>query len=165
MATPTTLPSTFTAGAVLTAAQMNNLRGAFRILQVVSMTSSSYITGNTATFSSTNMTQAITPSATTSKILVVANMGGIVKGAESAGNGTSLRLARGGTGIHDIGPVNFTNTATLLIVSACLIFLDSPATTAATTYTVEQKNQGVGSTSGVQYNGATSSLTLFEISA
>jgi len=34
MATPTSLPASFTSGQVLTAAQMNNLRGGFRVLQV-----------------------------------------------------------------------------------------------------------------------------------
>jgi hypothetical protein len=33
MATPTNLPATFVAGNVLTAAQQNGLRGAFRVLQ------------------------------------------------------------------------------------------------------------------------------------
>jgi hypothetical protein len=35
MATPTNLPATQTTGNVLTAAYMNDLRGAFRVLQVV----------------------------------------------------------------------------------------------------------------------------------
>ena len=35
MATPTNLPASFVAGAILTAAQQNDLRGAFRVLQVV----------------------------------------------------------------------------------------------------------------------------------
>ena len=165
MATPTTLPSTFTAGAVLTAAQMNSMRGAFRILQVVQMTSSTFTQGDTTTYTATGLTQAITPSATTSKILVVANVNGCVKGAEQANNSVNLRIARGGTGIYDIGPVNNTGTALLLVVSASLIYLDSPSTTSATTYAVQQKNSVAFSTTGVQYNSATSSLTLFEISA
>jgi hypothetical protein len=38
MATPTTLPATFVAGNVLEAEQLNDLRGAFRVLQTVSTT-------------------------------------------------------------------------------------------------------------------------------
>ena len=41
MATPTALPSTFVANTVLPAADLNLLRGAFRVLQVVQ---SSYAT-------------------------------------------------------------------------------------------------------------------------
>lgn len=165
MATPTTLPSSFTAGSVLTAATMNNLRGAFRVLQVSSMTYSTQVLNNTTTYGTTGLTLAITPSATTSKILVVANVNGVVKGAEDASNAVNLRVTRGGTGVYDIGPTNSTNSAILLVLSASLIYLDSPSTTSATTYAIEQKNSRAGSTTGVQYNSATSSLTLFEISA
>ena len=50
MATPTTLPATFVAGNVLTAAQMNDLRGAFRVLQIVSTTKTdTFTTSNTNT--------------------------------------------------------------------------------------------------------------------
>jgi hypothetical protein len=38
MATPTTLPASFVAGSILTAAELNDLRGAFRVLQVVNAT-------------------------------------------------------------------------------------------------------------------------------
>ena len=43
MATPTTLPAAFVSGAILTADQMNNLRGAFRVLQVVTSTATANI--------------------------------------------------------------------------------------------------------------------------
>jgi hypothetical protein len=44
MATPTTLPASFVAGNILTAAQLNNLRGAFRVLQVVQATDATLTT-------------------------------------------------------------------------------------------------------------------------
>ena len=49
MATPTTLPASFTAGQVLTAAQMNDLRGAFRVLQVVQATKANTFSTTSAT--------------------------------------------------------------------------------------------------------------------
>ena len=70
MATPTTLPSSFTAGQVLTAAQMNDLRGAFRVLQVVSSTWTTAAINSTTTYADTGLTATITPSATSSKVLV-----------------------------------------------------------------------------------------------
>ena len=73
MATPTTLPASFTAGQVLTASQMNNLRGAFRVLQVVSTTKTDTYTDSSASGTLTTVTglsATITPSATTSKILI-----------------------------------------------------------------------------------------------
>ena len=73
MATPTSLPAAWSASQVLTASSLNNLRGAFRILQVVSTTktdtySDSSATGTLTTI--TGLTATITPSATTSKILI-----------------------------------------------------------------------------------------------
>jgi hypothetical protein len=44
MAAVTTLPAAFVAGNVLTAAQLNNLRGAFRVLQVVQSITTTAVT-------------------------------------------------------------------------------------------------------------------------
>lgn len=78
MATPTTLPATFVAGNVLTAAQMNNLRGAFRVLQVVSTTlTTSFTSGAGGAYANvTGLSATITPSATSSKILIMATVNG-----------------------------------------------------------------------------------------
>jgi len=74
MAAVTTLPAAFTVGQVLTSTQMNNLRGAFRILQVVSTTLTSTFTSSSTTFTNmTGLTVSITPSFNTSKILVIAS--------------------------------------------------------------------------------------------
>jgi len=75
MATPTSLPATFVAGNVLTAAQMNDLRGAFRILQVVSTTKTDTFTTTSTSFTDvTGMSVTITPTATSSKVLVLVSM-------------------------------------------------------------------------------------------
>jgi len=71
MATPTSLPATFVAGNVLTAAQMNDLRGAFRVLQVVRATDTSDRTTSTATFADANISVTITPTDTSSTLLIV----------------------------------------------------------------------------------------------
>jgi hypothetical protein len=72
MATPTNLPATATAGQVYTAANVNDLRGAFRVLQVVQAVYSAVIASNsTTTMADTNLTATITPQDTNSKILVM----------------------------------------------------------------------------------------------
>ena len=127
------------------------------------MTHSTQVLNNSSTYATTGLTLAITPSSASSKILVVANVNGVVKGAEAANNNVNLRITRGGVSVYDVGPVLSTGTAILMVCSASLIFLDSPSTTSATTYVIEQKNTNNTSSTGVQYNGVTSSLTLFEI--
>lgn len=145
MATPTTLPATFVAGNVLTAAQMNNLRGAFRVLQVVSTTKTDTFTTNSTTpVDVTGLSVTITPSSTSSKILILASV------PWSAGNGNYvsafMRLDGGGTTNYRgnansnaqrcvTGIMELNNAAyNYQTVTAHLNYLDSPATTSATTY-------------------------------
>ena len=166
MATPTNLPATFTAGQVLTSAQTNDLRGAFRILQVVTGTHSTFSTCNTTTYTDLGLTATITPQSTSSKILVVAFVNGCVRGAEAATNALNLRILRGATQIQEVVGWGFTNT-TLLQQGSCTIqVLDSPSTTSATVYKLQGKQQNVTqSTVGAQYQGAMSTIMLYEVSA
>ena len=104
MATPTSLPASFSSGAVLTAAQMNNLRGAFRILQVVqTIKTDIYSSGSVAQGGEadvTGLTATITPSSTSSKILVVADVCGNTLGTALAHAPIiTFRVYRGATNI------------------------------------------------------------------
>jgi len=188
MATPTTLPASFTAGQVLTAAQMNDLRGAFRILQVVqTVKKDTFSTASTSFVDVTGLTVAITPSAATNKILVVAD----VKFAHTAtaNTSTAIRLNGGNSNTYiadaasnrtvsadgmETGVLNWDDS--LGHYSTTLFFLDSPATTSATTYAVQTRAAGGGggsaviNRSGVDTDSANyvrfaSSITVFEVSA
>jgi hypothetical protein len=163
MATPTDLPSSFSVGQVLTAANMNNIRGAFRILQVVSATSTTAWSNATSTYTAiTGVTVDITPQATSSKIFVVVSLGGAYK----ATNNTSLdvELRRGTTTISTLGSnfntaTNATNAGTVVIT-----YLDSPATTASRTYAVRGRSSANLATVGATLGGD-STITVFEVSA
>jgi hypothetical protein len=167
MATPTTLPAAFVSGNVLEASQLNNLRGAFRIMQVVSSAYATQAISSSATFADTGLTATITPSATTSKILVMVTQNGVIKNAGDAGNCVDLRLVRGATTLVNTSQIGKTNTDLLNIIgTASIIYLDSPATTSATTYKTQfANNAGTASGAFVQFNGDTSNITLFEVSA
>lgn len=184
MATPTTLPASFTSGQVLTAAQMNNLRGAFRVLQVVSTTKTNTFSTTSSTFTDvTGLTAAITPSATSSKILIVASL------AYSVGSGTNdSAMARisGGNATAYVGDAasnriraaHFINNsfgpAAFNTPTASLVYLDSPATTSAITYAVQVRigatgtvyvNQSQVDSDNAQYARLASTITVMEISA
>jgi len=96
MATPTNLPAAQTTGNVLTAAYMNDLRGAFRILQVVttSDTTSRTTTGDYPQLSTLNV--SITPQSSSSLILVSATISGNI---DSTGANTN-RIAVFGLSLH-----------------------------------------------------------------
>lgn len=161
MATPTTLPATFVAGDVLTAAQMNNLRGAFRILQVVSATTSTLVTSATTTWVDSDLSVSITPQSATSKIFVVINQVGYL---DTSTTSSGLRLVRGSTVLQtQLDPI-FSGGGTI-IGNMSFMYLDSPATTSATLYKTQiQKRAGAGSFY-VQVNACPANITVFEVSA
>jgi hypothetical protein len=160
MATPTTLPASFVAGAVLTAAQMNDLRGAFRILQVIEGRSTTQVSNATTSYADTGLTATITPQATTNKILVIATTP--VYMADSDCN-VILQVLRGATSIA----VNNQNDSTSPNAqqTSSMIILDTPATTSATTYKVQFKNNTAAKTSYVMNASQFGSIILLEVSA
>jgi hypothetical protein len=146
---------------------MNDLRGAFRVLQVVSANYSTQATNTTTTYADTGLTATITPSATSSKILVLVNQAGLVKAGASAASAMNLRLLRGATQISFFGSgTGYTNsTATNYVGGSSAMFLDSPATTSATTYKTQFANQVASDGVIVQAGAAESNIVLLEISA
>jgi hypothetical protein len=166
MATPTTLPATFTAGQVLTAAQMNDLRGAFRILQVVSATTTTQVISSSTTYADTGLTATITPSDASSKILVAVSHPGNYKSPVNANNAIAMRLVRGSTTIAQMSVyAGYTAIADTLYFSISHVYLDSPATTSATTYKTTFANNSATSDVRVQSDSTQSSIILLEVSA
>jgi hypothetical protein len=180
MATPTTLPATFVAGAVLTAEQQNDLRGAFRIMQVASTTKTDTFSLSSATFTDvTGFSVAITPAFTTSKVLVVVTMN--VSANWNNGN-LQARLMRDSTAIA-IGDAAGSRTQASNVVAGgnnfagqtvVISFLDSPATTSSTTYKVQIRgntanttvvNRDLDDTDSAQNPRTVSTISVFEVSA
>ena len=167
MATPTTLPASFTAGNVLTAAQMNALRGSFRVLQVVYAQYATQVNTSLATYVDTGLSATITPSSTSSKILVMVNQNGAGKTSGNAGQGARLKLFRGAT---DIGvfayEIGYTGSSIDNYGNSCSYnLLDSPATTSATTYKTQFAGTVAAASAVVQALSSVSQIVLLEISA
>ena len=179
MATPTTLPNTFVAGNVLTAAQMNNLRGAFRVLQVVQTVKTDTFSMSSGTFTDvTGLSVNITPSSTSSLVLVLVDLklngrGGLVS--------AQARLMRGSTAIYIGDAAGSRQRATSNAVgdaenaqSSNSVFLDNPATTSATTYKIQVRantannihvNRAETDGDTIERARYASSITVMEISA
>jgi hypothetical protein len=160
MATPTNLPASFSTAQILTAAQQNGLRGAFRILQLFSVSLSTQQTTTSATYGDiTGATVTITPQATTNKILVISTNSLL---ASSASAVAGIQILRDATSIFDslqayMGTDNGGSFTSMV--------LDSPNTTSATIYKVQLKRN---SGSGLLYSnlaGSLSNLVVMEISA
>ena len=166
MAAVTTLPAAFVANTVLTAAQMNSMRGAFRVLQVVQGTTSTAVNNSSNTYADTLLTATITPSSADSKVLCFVSHSGCFKASTNAGNKMNLRLVRGATTIYQLGnELGTTDTAINLLFSTSGVYLDSPATTSATTYKTQFMNANNTASVTVQVVSTPSTIVLMEISA
>lgn len=134
------------------------------VLQVVNANYSTAVTNNTSTLVSTGLTASITPTSATSKILVIASVAGIFKTTNNTA--VTLQLYKNSGNIFQFALTGLANNSTANNGgSISTSFLDSPATTSSTSYTVyfgSQQNN-VGTT--VQLNGDTSTITLLEIAA
>jgi hypothetical protein len=131
------------------------------VLQVVNTTTSTSVT-STGAWNDTTLTASITPTSSSSKILILVNQSGCLKtGANTRGQ---LMLLRGATNLinfeRGFGYNNQTNDHESGACSTC--YLDSPATTSSTTYKTQVNNMGSGSII-VQWDSSVSSMTLMEI--
>jgi hypothetical protein len=141
--------------------------GAGKILQVVQATYSTAESTTSSSYVDTSLTATITPSSGTSKVLVLCNGSSY---ADRTGTSTGIgehAIERGGSQIYQSATTGYADGAgsasRSLYVSFTLSYLDSPATTSATTYTLQHKSST--GTITTFYNNYTGSLILMEVSA
>ena len=145
LGTGTASSSTFLRGDSIYAAA-----GGGKVLQCLSTVKTSQFTSASTTLVDiTGMSQAITPSASSSKVLVtVCGMAG----SNYAGQGVEFSLLRGSTEIFlgDAASTRSRRSAmcqaanTYVATSFSIVFLDSPSTTSATTYKLQLAIQDTG---------------------
>jgi len=132
------------------------------VIQVVQDTSTAFDTTTSATYVNTSLSGTITPTSSTSKILVMFSASAGVTGANACLN----RMLRGATPIWEAG-VSYTGG--IIFNASSFQILDTPATTTATTYTVQYCSQVAGQTAyfnvdyGGGFTGETATITLMEI--
>jgi len=136
-----------------------------KLIQVVQGTYATQVNNSTTTFADTGLTATITPTATTSKILVMVTHGQVNKSATDAGSAVSLKLLRGATDIFAAFAVGYTATTLRQNDNVAMTYLDSPASTSALTYKTQFANITAASEAGVQVNNTTSTIILMEIGA
>jgi hypothetical protein len=151
--------------------------GGGKVLQVVQAVSNTSTEIATSTFTDTTLTASITPTSASSKILVMVQQASRVARSNNE-NYAPLRLLRGATVVFDTRgttPVGYGGigvggnglTTSQLTHFQPLIYLDSPATTSATTYKT-QGNAYLTSDNGkvtYQWETMASTITLLEIGA
>ena len=155
-----TTPPTYTAGAILTAAQMNAISA--NLVALTNNASTTLTTSATTTVTTkgtfydiSGLSVTITPNSTSSKILVLANVD-VGAGADML---VAFRLVRGSTAIgvatssgSRIAATNGVYLATAVMASTAahwplsMMFLDSPASVAAQTYKIQGTTNANAST-------------------
>lgn len=140
--------------------------GGGKVLQVVNATYATQTANSTSTYADSGLTATITPTLNTSKVLVLLSVSA-AKSDGNSGNRVGLNLVRAGSSIvawyDDYG--FFTNSAMRFYGTLSFNYLDSPATTSATTYKVQFKNVANVAQVETQPGNTYSSITLLEIGA
>lgn len=146
--------------------------GGGKVLQVVSSTTTTQTTLATTTLTDTGITATITPTSSSSKILIIMSIAvkydmGSVNDMQSKG-----KVLRGATTIADYGNEFYSGKQSssggfMRADSNHFSYLDSPATTSATTYKLQSASENTVSSRQVifQPNSAPSTITLLEIGA
>jgi len=141
--------------------------GGGKVLQVVFASTTTYVGSSTSTYVNTGLTATITPTLNTSKILVLANHTGV--GKNQINTSGAFKLLRDTTSISTFSVVAKTDdSSTSMVGTSTFVYLDSPATTSATTYKTQIKSEGNGASFFVQnYNteDSMSTIVLMEIGA
>jgi hypothetical protein len=147
--------------------------GGGKVLQVVQGTTSTSTTIATTTYTDTTLTATITPSAATSKILVI-TMQNYTNYAATNAAYSAIKLLRGATDVY-VSPSNFglggTYAAGATAVesrgTSSIVYLDSPSTTSATTYKTQARPENTASSQNVifQQSANPSTIVLLEIGA
>ena len=160
-----------------TGGTIDRLNRAGNILQVVSATYSTIVTVASTSATDTGLSAAITPSSSSSKILILISQAFLVQQDTSAANiGHNMVLLRSGTPVFTntdgrSGAIAATWNSSISRLQASgyfsLHYLDSPSTTSSVTYKTQGSATFTSSSGLAQYqpNSNTSTIVLLEVAA
>jgi len=138
-----------------------------KIGQVLQDSHSNEVDVSSSTYTSLNLSRDITPSATSSKILIIASLEGV--GRHSGCDNGKVRLEKDGSEL-----VQFTNASGRLLdtsvnfyaSSETCFYIDSPNTTSSITYSVKARRNNSTGAWRMNANGTSySTITVMEILA
>ena len=130
-----------------------------KVLQVQSQKLTTEASTNSTSFSDTGLTVNITPSATSSKILVMVSLGMIYSTSNSE---MQLKLFRGST---DLGRFVVNSAPGVVACGTGINEFDTPNSTSQQTYKVQFKYNAGGGSVFICINSSTASITALEIAA
>jgi hypothetical protein len=143
--------------------------GGGKVLQVVQSAYSTAVTTTSGTYVNSGFTVSITPSSSTSKVLIMTSFNFYTAGRTDVGGAVQITRASGATVVY---PQNALYThyvdgvSNSVLTQNSMQFLDSPATTSAITYELQyRQTSGAGTTAGLGFANQTTTLIALEIGA
>lgn len=143
-----------------------------KVLQVVYANTNTETAISSTSYTDSGLSASITPSSTSSKILVVGSQNMRVQRQSNDDVYGNLQILRGSTSIIDIGAVMRLRAAlgvdsyVVLHSTVPFLYLDSPASTSSVTYKTQVKvNTTANSGSVITQPSGYSQITLMEIAA
>ena len=157
------LTGTIPSGNIATASLAAAATG--KVLQVVSAVTDTGATNTTTTYADTGLTATITPSATSSKVLIIFVHNGVLKRNVGTGLGVNIGLFKASSQLDTVAvEAGWNNLAQWNDIGAVgASYLDSPSTTSATVYKTQFKCQNTTGTVNINNANAGSYITLMEI--
>ena len=138
-----------------------------KIGQVINALYDTETSTTSTSYGDTGLSASITPSATSSKVLIIVSLDAILKTGNS-GYG-EFALLKGATVLKYFGNAgNSANGVSNGVGGVMLSYLDTPSTTSSTTYKAQFKSSTASTTIYINTAGAnvgTSSITLMEVLA
>ena len=138
-----------------------------QVLQTATSGNGTELNTTSATFVTTNLELDITPSSTSSKILILANLNGVAKyGGSSNGTYMGVIIEYEGASIgQDFGSrIGYNNSTQYNWMSSHTInYLHSPSTTSSVNYHIKYRRTAGDGTVRLNDNGCNSQLILMEI--
>lgn len=139
--------------------------GGGKVLQVVSATYSTQASTTSTSYQDTGLTATITPSSATSKILVLTSNLFYVDRQTAGQVLGKMNLVRDTTQIFEQNQIGSGDANSYMVSNVSFSYLDSPATTSATTYKQQYARVMNAGTVYVQFNSSNASIILMEIGA
>ena len=132
------------------------------VLQVVNGTTNTEASSTTSSYADTGLSASITPTSSSSKILVL--VGQRLFCNNPAGNGGGyLKLMRDSTDLVLADRIGLSDDTGAMDVYFSTAYLDSPATTSSVTYKTRFGRNASSGTVFVQLSSARATITLMEI--
>jgi hypothetical protein len=139
--------------------------GVSKIAQVVSATSATATSTTSTSYVTSGLSASITPSATSSKVLI--SVSGVFRNnaADAEVYATLFRGTVAGTNLATTANTGFATVFPSVLGNGSFTFLDSPSTTSAQTYTVGIRSAGGSATATWAHQSGTTVIVLSEVLA